>query len=136
MRDVLLDTNVLADFFAGDPETVEAFQRTRALAINSVVLGELLGGFALGTRAGANRRLLARFLSTPRVKLLAVGPETAEHYADVYAQLRRKGRPIPSNDMWVAASAREHGLALFTRDVHFQEIEGLLTVSSPDDLFP
>ena len=101
-----------------------------------MVLGKLPGGFALGTRAGANRRQLARFLSSPRVTVLVVGPKTAEHYADVYAQLRRKGRPIPSNDMWMAASAQEHGLALFTRDVHFQEIEGMLTVSSPDDLLP
>jgi len=136
MRDVLLDTNVLADFFAGDPETVEAFQRSRTLAINTVVLGELLGGFALGTHAGANRQLLSRFLSSPRVKILAMGAETAEHYADVYAQLRRKGRPIPSNDMWVAASAREHGLVLLTRDFHFREIEGLLTASTLDQLLP
>ncbi len=136
MRDVLLDTNILADFFAGDPETVEAFQRARSLAINSVVLGELLGGFLLGSRASANRRLLSRFLSSPRVKVLALAAETTEHYADVYTQLRRKGRPIPSNDMWIAASAREHGLVLFTRDTHFREIEGLLTASSVDQLLP
>ena len=136
MRDVLLDTNVLADFFSGDPETVEAFQRIRTLAINTVVLGELLGGFALGARAGANRRLLSRFLSSPRVKLLGLAAETAEHYADVHAQLRRRGKPIPSNDMWVAASAREHGLVLFTRDIHFREIEGLLTAWSLDQLLP
>ena len=136
MRYVLLDTNVLADFFAGDPETVEAFQRSRMLAINAVVLGELLGGFVLGTRSGANRRLLSRFLSSPRVKVLPLAAATAEHYADVYAQLRRKGKPIPSNDMWIAASAREHGLVLFTRDIHFREIEGLLTASSLDQLLP
>ena len=136
MRYVLLDTNVLADFFAGDPETVEAFQRSRMLAINAVVLGELLGGFVLGTRSGANPRLLSRFLSSPRVKVLPLAAATAEHYADVYAQLRRKGKPIPSNDMWIAASAREHGLVLFTRDIHFREIEGLLTASSLDQLLP
>ena len=64
VRDLLLDTNVLADFFAGDPETVETFQRSRTMSINTVVLGELLGGFALGSRVETNRRLLSRFLSS------------------------------------------------------------------------
>ena len=136
MRDVLLDTNVLADFFAGDPETVEAFQRSRTLSINTIVLGELLGGFALGSRVEANRRLLSRFLSSSRVRVLPLGAETAEHYADVYARLRRKGRPIPSNDMWIAASAREYGLVLFTRDVHFRDVDGLLVAASLDLLLP
>jgi tRNA(fMet)-specific endonuclease VapC len=134
VRHLLLDTNVLADFFAGDPETVEAFQRSGSLAVNTVVLGELLAGFAMGTRSGENRRLLGRFLSNPRVNLLPLNLETAEHYAGIFSQLRRKGRPIPSNDMWVAASALEHGLALFTRDAHFAEIEGLLTASAIDKL--
>jgi tRNA(fMet)-specific endonuclease VapC len=136
VRHVLLDTNVLAEFFAGDPDTVEAFQRSKTLALNTIVLGELLAGFAAGRRADANRRLLSRFVSSPRVKLLPLGPETAEHYSEVYSQLRRKGTPISSNDMWIAASAREHGLALFTRDAHFREIDGLLTASSVDQLLP
>jgi tRNA(fMet)-specific endonuclease VapC len=136
VRHLLLDTNVLAAFFAGDPETVEAFQRANSLAVNTVVLGELLAGFTMGTRAGENRRLLARFLANPRVDLLPLGPDTAEHYAGVFSQLRRKGRPIPSNDMWVAASALQHGLVLFTRDAHFGEIEGLLTASTVDQLLP
>jgi tRNA(fMet)-specific endonuclease VapC len=136
MRRLLLDTNVLADFFAGDPETVEAFQRVSSLAVNAVVLGELLAGFGMGTRAGENRRQLARFLANPRVDLLPLGSDTAEHYAGVFSQLRRKGRPIPSNDMWVAASALQHGLMLFTRDAHFGEIEGLLTASTVDQLLP
>lgn len=136
MRRLLLDTNVLADFFSGDPETMEAFQRARTLAINTVVLGELLGGFALGSREEANRRLLSRFLSSPRVTMLPTTGETAEHYADVYSRLRRKGKPIPSNDMWIAASAREHGLVLFSGDARFREVEGILTASSVDELLP
>lgn len=136
MREALLDTNVLRHFLTGDSDAVEAVQRTRQLCINSVVLAELLTGFAMGSRAEANRRLLSRFLSSPRVTLLSIGPETAEHYADICSRLRRKGRPIPTNDMWIAASAREHGLVLFTRDAHFQEVDGLLTASSVDQLLP
>jgi len=70
------------------------------------------------------------------VHLVPLEAETAEHYAAVYRQLRAKGKPIPSNDMWIAASARGHGLVLLTRDAHFQEIEGLLTASSADQLLP
>ena len=136
MRHILLDTNVLSEFFFGDPETVEAFQRASSLAVNTIVLGELLAGFAMGNRSGENRRLLARFLANPRVSVHPLGPDTAEHYASVFAQLRRKGRPIPTNDMWVAASALEHGLALLTRDAHFAAIDGLLTASTVDQLLP
>jgi tRNA(fMet)-specific endonuclease VapC len=136
VRRVLLDTNILAGFFAGDPDTVEGVQRCQMLALNPVVLGEMLAGFAAGSRAEANRKLLSRFLASPRVKLLPIGAETAEHYADVFAQLRRKGRPIPSNDLWIAASAREHGLTLFTRDGHFRQIDGLLVASTVDQLLP
>ena len=136
MRHVLVDTNVLASFFAGDPDTVEAFQRASSLAVNTIILGELLAGFGMGNRAGENRRLLARFLANPRVNLLPLGSDTAEHYAGVFSQLRRKGRPIPSNDMWVAATALEHGLVLLTRDGHFASIEGLLTASTVDQLLP
>jgi len=136
MRDALLDTNIIKHFLAGDPDTIEAFRRARRLCINTVVLAELLTGFALGSRPDANRRLLSRLLSSPRVSLLTMGPETAEHYADICTRLRRKGRPIPTNDMWIAASAREHGLVLFTRDAHFQEVDGLLTASSVDQLLP
>jgi len=136
VRRVLVDTNILADFFAGDPEIVEAFQRAQTLSINTVVLGELLAGFSAGARSEANRRLLSRFLAASRVEVLALGPETAEHYADIYRGLRRKGRPIPANDMWIAASAREHGLMVLSRDAHFRQIDGLLVASSSDQLLP
>jgi tRNA(fMet)-specific endonuclease VapC len=136
MRHVLLDTNVLVDFFTGDPDTVEAFRRSKTLALNTIVLGEVLAGFAAVRRPEANRRLLSRFMASPRVKLLPLDRETAEHYSEIYSRLRHAGTPIPSNDMWIAASALEHGLVLLTRDGHFREIAGLLTASSVDQLLP
>lgn len=133
---MLVDTNVLSDFFVGDPDALEAFQRCSLLAISPVVLGEVLAGFAVGSREGANRRLLSRFLAGPRVMTLTLGPDTAEHYAAVYRSLKKKGRPIPTNDLWIAASALEHGLTLLTRDSHYRHIEGLLTAASTDELLP
>lgn len=135
MRELLLDTNVLSDLFASDPDAVDAFQNARRLCINTVVLAEMLSGILLGSRRELNTRRLSAFLSSPRVSVLEIGRRTAEHYADISVNLRRKGRLIPTNDLWIAASAREHGLVLLTRDGHFRAVEGLLTASSADELF-
>lgn len=105
MSVILIDTNGYAAFKRGEPAAVEVVQRASHLAFNSVVLGELLGGFAVGSRATRNRAELQQFLASERVRLLRVDEATAEHYATVYQALRSKGRPIPTNDMWIAASA-------------------------------
>ncbi len=79
---------------------------------------------------------LAEFLASPRVEMLPLGSDTAEHYARTFQSLRRKGRPIPTNDLWVAASALEHGYAVYTHDEHFREIDGLVTGKSPAAFLP
>lgn len=89
------------------------------------MLGELLAGFVAGTREAVNRQELATFLASQRVILFGLDEKTAEFYATVYRNLRRKGRPIPTNDMWIAATALQHGLAVFSFDSHFQHIDGL-----------
>ncbi len=72
-------------------------------------------------------RSLRRFLESKRVRFVSVNQGTAEQYALVYRMLRSKGRPIPTNDMWVAASALQHGLAVFTYDSHFEVLDGLIS---------
>ena len=106
------------------------------LYLNSVVLGELLGGFAAGTREPKNRAELARFLDSPRVEVLPITAQTADSYALVYASLRRRGQPIPTNDLWIAASALEHGAGLLTRDAHFAQIDSLRCGQRLDDFLP
>lgn len=136
MRHILLDTNAYAAFKRGEPGALDIVQTADTLGLSTVVLGELLGGFALGARAERNRRELTAFLESPRVKVLAVSETTAEFYASVFAALRRKGQPIPTNDLWVAATALEHGLGLFTYDRHFQTVDGLIAGSRPEDFLP
>jgi tRNA(fMet)-specific endonuclease VapC len=133
---VLLDTNAYVAFKGGDPDTVDALRLAEAIHLSSVVLGELLAGFAVGSREAQNRRELAAFLDSPRVDILPITTDTAAFYATVFALLRRKGRPVPTNDLWIAATALEHGLALVTHDAHFREIEGLRLVTRPEDLLP
>lgn len=79
---------------------------------------------------------LAAFLDSPRVAVLPVGEVTAELYASVFAALGRKGQPIPTNDLWVAATALEHAFGLFTFDNHFRAVDGLLSASRPEDFLP
>jgi len=136
MRPVLLNTNAYTAFMLGAPEVVDVVAHADELYLNSIVLGELLGGFAAGTREPKNRAELARFLDSPRLETLPITAQTADSYALVYAGLRRKGQPIPTNDLWIAVSALEHGAALLTRDAHFAHIDGLRSGQRLEDFLP
>ena len=136
MRPVLLDTNAYSDFMLGAPAVVEVVAHAERICLNAIVLGELLGGFAAGSREAKNRAELARFLDSPRVEVVPVTAHTADSYALVYSGLRRKGQPIPTNDLWIAASALEHGAALLTRDAHFAQIDGLRCGQRLEDFLP
>jgi predicted nucleic acid-binding protein len=125
VRPLLIDTNAYTAFKRGDADIVDALSWADSVGINSIVLGELLAGFAAGTREARNREELARFLASPRVEVLPISTRTADAYAMVYAGLRRKGMPIPTNDLWIAASAMETGAGLLTLDAHFSHVEGL-----------
>lgn len=112
------------------------FNATPTPFVLATVLGELLGGFAAGKRESANRSELAQFINVPRVKVVPSTAATADLYALVYAALRRKGQPIPTNDLWIAASSLEHGAALLTLDTHFQGIDGLRTGTRLEEFIP
>ena len=136
MRPILLDTNAYTDFMLGKDQIVELIALAERIYLNSTVLGELLGGFSVGKKTSQNRLELTKFLSSPRVTILSVTNNTADFYAEIYANLRRKGRPIPSNDMWIAASAMESSAILITRDSHFNHIENLRTGQTAADIMP
>lgn len=136
MKKILLDTNAYAAFKRGDQDAVEILRRVETIGISTIVLGELLRGFAVVSRQVDNRRELSAFLDSPRVVIFPVDEDTAEFYAHTYLGLKRKGKPIPTNDLWIAATALQHGLAVFTHDQHFLEIEGLITGSRMTDFLP
>ena len=136
MRPILIDTNAYAAFMRGDREVVEVVAHAERLFLNSIVMGELLGGFAAGNREARNRSELARFLESPRVSVLPITADTADSYALVYISLRRKGQPIPANDLWIAASALEHGAGLLSLDAHFGCVDGLRLGRRLDDFLP
>ena len=136
MRPIALDTNAYTAFKRGDEQIVAVLQHAPIIIVCVTVLGELLGGFAAGRRENNNRSELTQFLNTPRVKIVSSTTATADLYALVYAALRRKGQPIPTNDLWIAASSLEHGAALLTLDVHFKYIDGLSAGTRLDDFIP
>ena len=136
MKPLLVDTNAYSAFMRGDAAVFETVAHAERLYLNAVVLGELLGGFAAGTREAANRAELSQFLASPRVGLLPITADTADSYALVYGALRRKGQPIPANDLWIAARALEHGCALLTLDAHFRQVEGLRCGARLADFLP
>jgi predicted nucleic acid-binding protein len=106
------------------------------LLVSVTVLGELLAGFAAGSRQREHRDDLTGFLHSPRVRITPIGPGTADFYALVYAALRRQGPPIPTNDLWIAASCLEHGAALLTLEPHFQHVGGLRVGTRLEDFLP
>jgi predicted nucleic acid-binding protein len=123
---VLLDTSAYSALQRGQQPILDVMRRSETVAVSAVVLGELYSGFRAGNRWVENTAQLARFLSKPSVRVLNVTEETALRYAEVDVYLRKKGRPIPRNDVWIAAVALEHGLQLLTLDIHFREIPLLL----------
>ena len=87
-----------------------------------VVLAELRAGFAAGTRGAKNEAGLTRFLQSPRVRLVFADEQTTNHYARLFAFLRKRGSPVPTNDLWIAALVMQHDLVLLTSDAHFERI--------------
>ena len=123
---VALDTNRLVDLFQGDGELARWLAVCDEVWIPLFVLGELKAGFRGGTSRSRNELLLYKVLAKPTVQVLVPSFQTAEHYAQLFVQLKRAGTPIPDNDLWIAALALEHNLLLITRDQHFERIPQLL----------
>ena len=136
MRVIAINSNANTAFKRGEGAIVSVLQHFPQIILCTTVLGELLAGFAAGQRQSANRSELTKFLNVPRVKVVASTAATADLYALVYAALRLKGKPIPTNDLWIAASSLEHGAALLTIDAHFQSIDGLRTGAQLEDFIP
>lgn len=126
MNRILIDTNIYSGALRGEETIVRILRQAEHIGICAISIGELFSGFKGGSREAENRKELGIFLDSPRVALYSIDEYTANHYCAILDQLRRNGTPIPTNDIWIAAVAFQHGLQLFTRDMHFSKIPGLL----------
>lgn len=120
---MILDTNALSAFVDGDPAVGEVLRRQERAAIPVIVLGEFRYGIALSRRRSSYEGWLESHLN--QFDVLPVTEETAVVYAAVRASIRRSGRPIPANDLWIAALALQHRLPVLSRDEHFDVVPDL-----------
>jgi tRNA(fMet)-specific endonuclease VapC len=117
-----LDTNAYSAAARGEAKAVALVRAADRLTLPFVVLGELRAGFAVGGAGRRNEAALTRFLASSRVDVLYPDEQTTHHYANLFAQLRRQGTPIPTNDIWIAALVLQHDLVLLTEGAHFSNI--------------
>ena len=123
---IMLDTSAYVGFKRNAIETVEIIVGAELILFSPVVLGELMFGFRNGTRFKKNMADFNSFLDHEAVELVQMGRITSDRYSRIAAQLKRKGTPIPTNDIWIAAQTMEHGAELITSDRHFERIDGLV----------
>jgi tRNA(fMet)-specific endonuclease VapC len=120
---LLLDTNAVIALFRAEPSAMSKLRGANEVFLPSIVLGELLYGALRSDRREENAVRCRRFAAANAV--LPCDEQTAEEYALIEAGLRRRGTPIPCNDVWISALALQHGLAVLTRDEHFDRVADL-----------
>jgi len=125
MSKVVLDTNAYSRLLAGDDLVKDRLEKASIVYLSVIVIGELLAAFRSGSKERKNRQLLEKFINMSAVSVVNVTADTSDAYADIIYSLKKKGFPIPMNDVWVAAHTVETGSKLITFDKHFLNISGL-----------
>ena len=124
---MILDTNGFSAIAEGDPLLNEIIARADNIYLPVIVLGEYIFGILQSRYRLQYKQWLEE--SLPIFRILAIDENTAEHYADIRLELKKVGRPIPANDMWIAALTRQHGSTILSRDTHFDSVPGLKRVT-------
>ncbi len=120
---MILDTNALSAAADGDPAVIALLAEADQVAIPVIVLGEYRYGIAQSRNQASYENWLAGLLHDCMV--LDIQEPTTHHYAEITLELKRKGEPIPTNDLWIAALCRQHSLPLLSRDRHFDLVAGI-----------
>jgi len=121
-----LDTNAYTALMRGHAAVADRVRRAERVLVSAIVAGELMFGFRNGLHYEKNLKDFSDFLDNPYVELIPVSLITADRFGRIAALLRRKGKPLPTNDIWIAAHAIESGAELLSSDRHFEWIEGLI----------
>ena len=123
----LLDTNIIIALFAEEALVKQNLGQAQEVFLPSIAIGELCYGARKSGRTQANLARIDELVANSTI--VVCDTATAQQYGQVKNQLRLKGRPLPENDIWIAALALQHDLILVTRDAHFQEVESLQVVA-------
>ena len=119
---MILDTNALSAAADDDPGVVALLARADQMVLPVIVLGEYRHGIAQSRNRASYESWLAELL--PDCVMLDIQEPTTHYYAEISLELKRKGKPIPTNDLWIAALCRQHSLPLLSRDRHFDLVAG------------
>ena len=125
---VCLDTNAYSSLMRGNGALSEFLGKCEQVVVPAAVVEELTHGFLKGSRFSANQELLDRFLAQPTVRFAEADVNVATRFGFLATALEKKGRPIPINDVWIAATALETGARVVSYDRHFDEIEGIIRI--------
>ncbi len=125
MSKAFLDSNAFRKIADIHKPILDELDLCDKLFVSPIVLGELFDGYKRGNKEKQNKTKLQEFISRYVVEIPKISKETAEIYAQIKYQLAKKGKPVPINDIWIAAQTMEFGAVLMTYDKHFEEIDGL-----------
>jgi tRNA(fMet)-specific endonuclease VapC len=120
----LLDTNIIVALFKNDDNVRNQIAAAAEVFVPAIAVGELYYGAHHSAHVAKNLNEVRDFAANCTV--LACDIATAEHYGQIKNELKTKGHPLPENDVWIAAIAKQHSLTVVTRDEHFKEMDGLL----------
>ncbi len=123
----LLDTNIVIALFADEIEVKNSLAKANEVFISSITVGELYYGAKKSARSTENLERIKNFVAS--ITVLGCDLKTAYCYGEVKNKLRFKGKPLPENDIWIAAITLQYNLTLVTRDAHFREVENLQTIT-------
>jgi tRNA(fMet)-specific endonuclease VapC len=123
----LLDTNIIIALFKSEASIINNLVQANEVFVPSIAIGELHYGVRKSGRSQKNLDRIDEFVANNTI--IECDANTARQYGDVKNRLRIKGRPLPENDVWIAALALQYSLTLVTRDAHFQQVDSLQTVS-------
>jgi tRNA(fMet)-specific endonuclease VapC len=120
---LILDTNALSAVADNEPKAVQRYNNADSIALAVIVLGEFRFGIAQSRKRNDYESWLRKLIAMTRV--LDIDERTTEEYAQVRVELKKVGRPIPSNDAWIAALCRQHSLPILSQDGHFDFVPGI-----------
>jgi predicted nucleic acid-binding protein len=120
---ICIDTSAYSQFKRGHKKAIDTITSAREVYLPAIAMGELRTGFLLGKNSKKNEEELQVFLSYPVVKVLEVDDLCSQIYAEILVELRSAGKPIPTNDIWIAALAAKQGATVITFDQHFESIQ-------------
>jgi tRNA(fMet)-specific endonuclease VapC len=126
---VLIDTNAYAEFFRGNEKVKSILENCKEIVLCPIAKGELKSGFRNGSQLEKNLIEFNLFIDVEKVSRITIDNKVSDFYSDIITELRKKGTPIPTNDIWICACAKAFDLPVLTFDKHFSNIEGIQVIN-------